>query len=156
MIEILIAFTPLLLALLMMFLGGMFTPDYDSPPEIEMTLPMESIEPVRPEFEERTAEIFRTAKEAHPDLQEYDIVLSVEPAIPHPLGTVYGRHKPGSVHRIEISQQAHNSDQKLFDTVCHELAHVLDEERRGYSNHDDFFESCQEEIEAQIPELQPA
>lgn len=50
----------------------------------------------------------------------------------------YG-HKYGKpYHRIKLSKilTSLNSEEKVKDTILHEIAHALDVEERGYSNHD--------------------
>lgn len=131
-------------------LADMIMPDLE--PSMSVRGPeTRGYEPVKDDFRDKTTEIFNEAKNNHPELKDVDIELKVESHISGPAGTVtYGVHIPFLGHRVEISQSAHVTDDKLFNTVCHELAHVLDHERRGNSCHDIYFDKCQEEIEERI------
>lgn len=116
-----------------------------------------------PEFEQKTADMFKRVKNRHPDLRNANVDLIVTESIDfhkHAMQNIaYGCHiadisRSETHHTIIIAEKPHlQREEKLYDTITHEFAHLLDVERRGTSGHGPEFEACKMEIETRSNEV---
>lgn len=122
-----------------------------------------------PEFETPTKEVQIASDEFHKEVDEYvqmftrphneinrnefeiHAVDHIPPDLSGTMAGVYGIHIPRGPELkdvILINERAHQQPdaEPLHETVCHELAHYLDQKRRGRSGHDAVFEETMKEI----------
>lgn len=120
------------------------------------TMAPEPYKPVTPEFEAKTERMFNEVKRRNPHLKDKNVELKIKRNIEHHGTRAYGRHvaigiNNYHIHKIEIAADPIKNDNRLYETVCHEFAHMADVMNRGKSAHDTEFHEEMDRIKNNAP-----